>query len=129
MKKVVGIRFKPAGKIYHFDPGAFVLQRGDKVIVETEKGLGYGVVAVQPSTLESPSQGRSLKKVFRIATQNDHLRVEKNIALEKEAHAFCLNCIKTQRLKMNLFSVESTFDASRLTFFYIRIVAVYVGQL
>jgi cell fate regulator YaaT (PSP1 superfamily) len=118
MKKVVGIRFKPAGKIYNFDSGAFVLKRGDKVIVETEKGLGYGVVAVQPVLYVKLPNDKPLKKVFRIATENDHSQVEKNSALEKEAYAFCLNCIKTQGLKMNLFSVESTFDASQLTFFF-----------
>jgi len=118
MKKVVGIRFKPAGKIYNFDSGAFVLKHGDKVIVETEKGLGYGVVAVPPVPFEKISDDKPLKKVFRIATEDDHRQVEKNIDLEKNAYAFCLRCIKEQRLKMNLFSVESTFDASRLTFFF-----------
>lgn len=118
MQKIVGIRFKPEGKIYNFDSGAFVFKQGDKVIVETEKGLGYGVVAVQPVSCPPPPNGKPLKKVFRIATEADHLQAEKNIAFEKEAYVFCLNCIHTQKLKMNLFSVESTFDASRLTFFF-----------
>jgi cell fate regulator YaaT (PSP1 superfamily) len=52
MKKVVGIRFKPAGKVYDFDCGAFVLHRGDAVIVQTEQGLGFGTVAVPPALLE-----------------------------------------------------------------------------
>jgi cell fate regulator YaaT (PSP1 superfamily) len=118
MKKVVGIRFKPAGKIYNFDSGAFVLKQGDKVIVETEKGLGYGVVAVQPGPYVTLPDDKPLKKVFRIATETDHEQVDKNMALEKDAYAFCLNCINSIGLKMNLFSVESTFDASRLTFFF-----------
>jgi cell fate regulator YaaT (PSP1 superfamily) len=95
-----------------------VLKQEDKVIVETEKGLGYGVVAIQPTPYVKLPNDKPLKKVFRVATENDHLQVEKNIALEKNAYAFCLNCIKKQGLKMNLFSVESTFDASRLTFFF-----------
>jgi cell fate regulator YaaT (PSP1 superfamily) len=118
MKKVVGIRFKSAGKIYNFDSGAFVLKLGDKVIVETEKGLGYGVVAVLPTPYVKLPNDKPLKKVFRIATEKDHLQVEKNLSLEKNAYAYCLSCIKNQGLKMNLFSVESTFDASRLTFFF-----------
>ena len=82
MKKVVGIRFKPAGKIYHFDCGAFVLKKGENIIVETEKGLGFGTVALPPAPLEKKPRGKSLKKVFRIASQNDHRRRAKNIDLE-----------------------------------------------
>jgi cell fate regulator YaaT (PSP1 superfamily) len=118
MKKVVGIRFKPAGKIYHFDCGAFVLKKGQNVIVETEKGLGFGTVALPPAPLEKKPRGKSLKKVCRIASQNDHRRRAKNIDLETRAYQFCQKCIKQSSLKMNLFSVESTFDASRLTFFF-----------
>jgi len=118
MNKVVGIRFKPAGKIYEFDCGAFVLSVGDNVIVETEKGLGFGVVALPPVAIDQRTSKKPLKKVYRLAGAEDFNRVEQNLALEKRAYAFCLECIKNQRLQMNLFSVESTFDASRLTFFF-----------
>jgi cell fate regulator YaaT (PSP1 superfamily) len=118
MSKVVGIRFKPAGKIYEFDCGAFVLSPGDNVIVETEKGLGFGVVAVPPVASDQRTSRQPLKKVYRLASDDDFKRVEKNLALEKQAYAFCQQCIKDQALQMNLFSVESTFDASRLTFFF-----------
>jgi cell fate regulator YaaT (PSP1 superfamily) len=118
MGKVVGIKFKPGGKIYDFDCGAFVLILGDPVIVETEKGLGFGTVAVAPKALEDPADRKALKKVFRKATDQDFSRQEQNRALEKEAHEYCLKCIKELGLKMNLFSVEATFDASRLTFFF-----------
>jgi cell fate regulator YaaT (PSP1 superfamily) len=118
MGKVVGIRFKSGGKIYDFDCGAFVLNIGDPVIVETEKGLGFGTVAVAPQQLEEPASGKVLKKVFRKATEQDFTRRQQNKELEKEAHEYCLKCIKELGLKMNLFSVEATFDASRLTFFF-----------
>lgn len=118
MKKIVGIRFKPAGKIYHFDCGAFVLKQGEHVIVETEKGLGFGTVAIPPAPMEKKPHGKALKKVSRIASENDHRRRAKNIDLEACAYKFCRKCIKRSGLKMNLFSVESTFDASRLTFFF-----------
>jgi cell fate regulator YaaT (PSP1 superfamily) len=118
MGKKVGIRFKPGGKIYDFDCGAFVLELDDPVIVETEKGLGFGTVTVAPGPIDDPSMGKSLKKVFRKATEKDFAQLHKNQELESEAHAYCLTCIDEQRIKMNLFSVESTFDASRLTFFF-----------
>jgi len=118
MKKVVGIRFKPAGKIYNFDCGAFVLEPGTKVIVETEKGLGFGTVAIPPAPAKKTSRGKALKKVYRVASEEDRSRRLKNIELENRAYAFCQTCIKKSKLKMNLFSVESTFDASRLTFFF-----------
>jgi cell fate regulator YaaT (PSP1 superfamily) len=121
MKKVVGIRFKPAGKVYDFDSGAFVLHRGDYVVVETEQGLGLGTVVKPPVPYEgseSSRSGKPLKKVFRLASENDFDQREKNLATEKRAHAYCLSCIRELGLKMNLFSVESAFDAGKLTFFF-----------
>ncbi len=118
MKKTVGIRFKSGGKIYNFDCGAFVLYPGDNVIVETEKGLGFGTVETPPSPFEKSPNGKKLKKVFRKAGSDDYKQLEKNQGLEKRAHAFCLESIKKLNLKMNLFTVESTFDAGRLTFFF-----------
>ncbi len=118
MKKSVGVRFKPAGKIYDFDSGAFVLTPGDHVIVETEKGLGFGVVATAPAACENGSNRKNLKKVFRLASPKDFAQVENNHELEKQTHTFCSRCIKDLGLKMNLFSVESNFDASRMTFFF-----------
>lgn len=118
MGKKVGIRFKPGGKIYDFDSGAFVLAIGDPVIVETEKGLGFGTVAVAPAPIEGPPPEKELKKVFRKATAKDFERRHKNKELESQAHAYCLECIDELKLKMNLFDVASTFDASRLTFFF-----------
>ena len=118
MKKKVGVRFKSGGKIYDFNCGAFVLEKGDHVIVETEKGLGFGSVAIPPKPMRKKGEGKPLKNVFRKATDADFAQLEKNRQLESRAHAFCLNCVKEYDLQMNLFSVESTFDASRLTFFF-----------
>ncbi|GBC59341.1 stage 0 sporulation protein [Desulfonema ishimotonii] len=118
MRKFVGVRFKPAGKVYDFDAGVFVLNCGDPVIVETEQGLGFGFVAVPPRPFDETASDRELKKVFRMAGEKDFEQREKNTALEKEARHFCLDCIKTLGLEMNLFAVESTFDASKLTFFF-----------
>ena len=121
MKKKVGIRFKPAGKVYDFDCGAFVLSKGDHVIVETEQGLSFGMVAVVPELYGEKDRGktgRPLKKVFRLANQNDFSKREINIETESHAYVYCQKCIKELELKMNLFSVESAFDASKLTFFF-----------
>lgn len=129
MGKIVGIRFKSGCKIYDFDCGAFVLHIGDSVIVETEKGLAMGLVARLPANQEAVEQqdqsqmediagAKNLKKVFRKATGNDFAQVCKNEAFEQQAHAYCQACIKELGLQMSLFSVESTYDSSQLTFFF-----------
>ncbi len=118
MRKIVRIRFKPAGKLYDFDCGAFVLNKNDNVIVETEQGLGLGVVAIPPVPYEEKLSNRPLKQVFRLANEEDFKQKKKNFVTEKKAQAFCLDCIKQLELKMNLFSVESTFDAGKITFFF-----------
>ena len=118
MKNIVGVRFKAAGKIYDFECGSIPLNRGDHVIVETEKGLGLGVVAVPPESLDDQHSNKPLKKLYRLARTEDFRQRDKNLALEKRAHAFCQKCIQELGLQMNLFAVESTFDASRLTFFF-----------
>lgn len=118
MGKVVGVKFKTNGKVYDFDCGAFVLDCGEHVIVETEEGLALGVVSVQPCENTRRRTDKPLKKVFRIATEKDFAQREKNLDMEKKAHASCLKMIEELGLKMNLFSVESSFDANKLTFFF-----------
>ncbi len=117
MAKVVGIRFKPAGKVYDFDCGAFVLKLGDPVIVETEQGLSMGTVAKAPEVREV-EPAKPLKKVYRLATEKDFEQLEKNRLDEREAHRYCLECIAKLGLKMNLFAVEKSFGGSKYTFFF-----------
>jgi cell fate regulator YaaT (PSP1 superfamily) len=118
MVRKVGIRFKSAGKVYDFDPGAFVLHQGDSVIVETKQGLGLGIVAAAPTLIEDPPESQALKKVFRMATQDDLTQVENNLETERRALVYCQSCIKKLGLSMNLFAVENAFDGSKLTFFF-----------
>ena len=118
MDKVVGIRFKPAGKIYDFSCGSFVLKAGDPVIVETENGLGFGKVATPPNQIEKKEGSPPLKKIYRPATENDFLQIKKNSEIEANALEFCHQCIKELKLEMNLFRTESNFDASKITFFF-----------
>lgn len=118
MDTIVGIRFKPAGKIYDFNCGSFVLKTGDHVIVETENGLGFGVVAIPPSQIEKKEGAPPLKKIYRPATENDFCQLKKNSETETKALEFCQQCIKELNLHMNLFHTESNFDASKITFFF-----------
>lgn len=116
MIKVAGVKFKTAGKIYDFKSCAFVLKEGDPVIVETEQGLGFGRIAVPPYEIETTE--KQLKQIVRIATDEDFKKREEIKVLEKRAYDFCIKCINDLGLLMNLFSVESTFDRNKLTFFY-----------
>ncbi len=116
MIKMAGVKFKTAGKIYDFNSCAFVLNLGDRVIVETEQGLGFGTIAKVPEEVEI--KGKKLKNIVRVATKEDFIKRDEIKLLEKRAYEFCLQCITDLGLFMNLFSVESTFDRSKLTFFY-----------
>ncbi len=118
MIKVIGIRFKPAGKIYHFNCGAYVLKMGDKVLVETEHGLGFGVVTTPPVAIEPDQCRQPLKKIYRPVTDEDIKQLEANIAIENDAYQYCSESIKDLGLDMNLFAVESNFEGSKLTFFF-----------
>jgi len=118
MKKAVGVKFKSSGKIYNFDCGAFVLNKGDQVIVETQHGLSFGIVVVPPTSYDEKPTDNPLKKVFRLAGEKDFLQHRKNMDSEKDAFTFCLKTIKELGLKMNLFSVENSFDASKMIFFF-----------
>ncbi len=116
MVKVAGVKFKTAGKIYDFKSGAFVLNTGDAVIVETEQGLGFGTIAIPPA--EKDKSKKELKQIVRVATQEDFVKREEIKINEQKAFDFCIKCINDLGLLMNLFSVESTFDRNKLTFFY-----------
>jgi cell fate regulator YaaT (PSP1 superfamily) len=118
MNKKVGIRFKSAGKVYDFNCGAFVLKRGDHVIVETEQGLGLGTVVIPPVPYDNGPPDQPLKKVYRLASEKDFQQRDQNLLDEKAAHTYCIKCIKELELRMNLFSVEKSFDENKYTFFF-----------
>jgi cell fate regulator YaaT (PSP1 superfamily) len=86
--------------------------------VETEQGFGFGVVARSPSTGVKLPVSRPLKRVYRVATEKDYQQHDHNMETEKHAYTYCKQCIEQLELKMNLFSVESNFDASKLTFYF-----------
>ena len=92
-------------------------------------GLGFGTVALPPEPLDEKKATRQLKKIFRLANENDFEQLQRNKEAEKKAHAYCLNCVRELGLKMNLFSVESTFDGGKMTFFFTAEARVDFRQL
>jgi len=116
--KVVGVRFKKAGKIYYFDPSEFEIKLYDKVIVETARGLEYGEVVVAPKWVDEEDVVPPLKSVVRLATEEDAQRVKENKEKEKEAYQICLKKIEEHELPMKLIDVEYTFDVSKIIFYF-----------
>lgn len=118
MIEVVGVRFKPAGKIYYFDPDGIELQAGDYVILETARGIECGQVVVKPKTVTEEEIVAPLKKIIRQANEVDLKQVEINRSKEKEAYRVCLSKISEHNLPMKLVDVEYTFDANKIIFYF-----------
>ena len=118
MTKVVGVRFRNAGKIYFFDPTGFEIETGDKVVVETARGMEFGTVVLGIREVEDSKVIQPLKAVTRIATQKDIEAAEANKLKEKEAFNVCLEKIKKHELEMKLIDAEYTFDNNKLLFYF-----------
>ncbi len=118
MIEVVGVRFKPAGKIYFFDPDGIALEVGDNVILETTRGIECGQVVVKPKTVSEEEIVAPLKKIIRKAAPVDIKQVEINRSKEKEAYKVCLKKIEEHGLPMKLVDVEYTFDANKIIFYF-----------
>jgi len=118
MVRVVGVRFKKAGKIYYFNPGEIELNTGDKVIVETARGLEYGEVVVGPKDVMEEDIVSPLKDVLRKATEEDDMIFEENKRRAKEAEIIAEKKIQEHGLEMKLVDVEYTFDRSKLIFYF-----------
>ena len=118
MTKVIGVRFRTAGKIYFFAPGKFEIKRGDHVIVETARGIEYGRVVSGPKEVNNDDVVQPLKSVIRLATEQDKKTVEKNRQKEKEAFKICLEKIRRHGLEMKLIDVEYTFDNNKILFYF-----------
>ena len=118
MTKVVGVRFRNAGKVYYFDPAKFEIAFGDHVIVETARGVEMGTVILAPREVEDDKVVSPLKSVIRVATEEDEKIVEKNHEKEKEAFQICLEKIQKHQLEMKLVEAEYTFDNNKLLFYF-----------
>lgn len=116
--RVVGIRFKKAGKIYYFDPGDWELRVNDGVIVETARGVEYGYVVVPPKEVPEEEVVSPLKKIIRKATPEDLQKVEENKEKARRAYGICEERIKAHGLPMKLVDAEYTFDQAKLIFYF-----------
>ena len=118
MVKVIGVRFRTAGKIYFFDPLKFDVKRGDHVIVETARGIEYGTVVGDPKEVEDDKVIQPLKPVLRVATARDTEQENANKQKEREAFKICLEKIKKHKLDMKLIEAEYTFDNNKVLFYF-----------
>lgn len=118
MTKVVGVRFRQAGKIYYFAPGKLQVKKGEKVIVETARGVEFGTVVAGPKEVLDEEIMQPLKSLIRIATDEDKRNEAKNREREKEAFDICLEKIRKHELDMKLINVECTFDNNKMLFYF-----------
>ena len=118
MIEVVGVRFKEVGRIYDFSPGKKQLHRGQAVIVETVRGIEYGTVELPNRHVLEDNIVAPLKKIIRVATEEDHQQEKHNRQREKAASEICVEKIKAHGLDMKLVDVELTFDSTKIIFYF-----------
>ena len=118
MTKVIGIRFRKAGKVYYFSPGENEIKTGDHVIVETARGVEYGYVVLGTHEVDDKKVIPPLKCVIRMATPADEETERRNKEKEKEAFKVCVEKIKKHNLSMKLIDTEYTFDNNKVLFYF-----------
>ena len=118
MEKVIGVRFRNAGKVYYFSPGKLYIPKGKHVIVETARGVEYGYVVVGTKEVEGTKVVQPLKPVLRVATAEDDAKEVANRQKEKEAFQICLEKIRKHNLEMKLIQAEYTFDNNKVLFYF-----------
>ena len=118
MIKVIGVRFRSAGKIYYFSPGELEIKTGDRVIVETARGIEYGKVVLGNREVEEEKVIPPLKQVIRMATPADEEIQKKIREKAKEAYRICQEKIAKHELEMKLIDVEYTFDNNKILFYF-----------
>ena len=118
MTKIVGVRFRNAGKSYYFDPKDMELFVNDKVVVETARGVEIGTVTIPAMEVADEKVSQPLKEIMRKASESDLKKAKDNEAAEKEAYKICLEKIAKHNLDMKLVQAEYTFDKSKLLFYF-----------
>lgn len=118
MVKIIGVRFRKAGKIYFFSPLDFEIEVGNHVIVETARGVEYGNVVLGPKEVDESKVIQPLKPVIRVTTPEDDRTEEENKEKEKKAYDICLEKIKKHGLEMKLIDTEYTFDNNKVLFYF-----------
>jgi cell fate regulator YaaT (PSP1 superfamily) len=118
MATVIGIRFKKAGKVYYFDPSDVWPAPGDYAVVETSRGVEMGEVVTGAREVDDAQIVPPLKKVLRLALEEDIRRTEANQLKEKEAFRICQDRIGHYKLEMKLVDVEYTFEGNKIIFYF-----------
>ena len=118
MINVIGVRFRPAGKVYFFDPAGMDIKTGDHVIVETARGIEFGHVVLGSRAVDESKVIQPLKPVIRMATAADEETERRNKEKEKDAFGICLEKIKKHNLQMKLIDAEYTFDNNKVLFYF-----------
>ena len=118
MVKIVGVRFRNAGKVYYFDPKDYKIRVGDHVIVETARGVEYGTVTGKVQEVPEGKVVQPLKPVIRVANAEDDAKAKKNREKEKEAMQICKEKIRKHELEMKLIDAEYTFDNNKVLFYF-----------
>lgn len=116
--EIVGVRFNETGKSYYFDPDGNTIEEGAHVIVDTMHGPEFGTVTISNKTVKESELVLPLKKVIRVATQDDEEVNRDNKEKEKDAFDTCLVKIEENQLDMKLVAAEYTFDRSKLLFYF-----------
>ncbi|SFB72255.1 PSP1 domain-containing protein [Ruminococcus albus] len=118
MLKIIGVRFKSVGKIYYFDPGDTELKNGDKVIVETSRGVECGEVVMTDREIDETSFKNPIKPIIKKADERDLKTIERNKQREQEAFEICKQKIEAHKLNMDLIDVECTFSNNKMLFYF-----------
>ena len=118
MVKVAGVRFKNAGKVYYFDPDGLAVGLGEHVIVETARGLEFGTVTMDITEIREEEIMQPLKKIVRIADEDDIKRHDENEKKKEKALKQCQEKIEKHGLEMKLIDVEYTFDNNKIIFYF-----------
>lgn len=116
--QVIAVRFKTAGKKYFFDPRDLDLKIGDKVLVETVRGIEFGEVVSGIKTVSKAEVFLPIKPIIRKATEEDIQRYQQNKAEEPHIIEVCQELVEKNELPMKLLGCEYTFDRTKLIIYF-----------
>jgi cell fate regulator YaaT (PSP1 superfamily) len=118
MIEVVKIQLRDAGKIVYYNPRGLKFKNGDGVIIESDRGVDYGVVISEVEQLENAQIEQPLKSIIRIADEKDHEKIKVNKQKAKDAITTCSEKVQQHKLPMKLIDAEYSFDLSKLIFYF-----------
>lgn len=118
MVEIIGVRFRNLGRVYYFGPSNITFKKGEYVIVETARGVDYGMVVIENKEMNEEDLQQPLRDIIRKATDEDAVEHQNNLEKAKEAFKVCLEKIKKHELDMKLVECEYTFDRKKLLFYF-----------